>query len=275
MQASHVAWMSRTSLMVAVMLAAWVAARSTWVVLQADLVLPQLEVASVEPQKATIDKAALIRDAHLFGVPEAVKAQPAPVVRKNSATLSQFILLGLLAEGDGTGSAVIATQSRATDGKIYHDGDALPGVGQIHSILGDHIVVNVGGGLEKLYLKKPLSDQSAPVVTPPVGTVGNSLASFRQTIKQNPSQLEKHFTARPVNRDGATIGYAVRSRGAYRSLFRETGLRDGDIVTEVNGIKLNGVTGAMGVYKEILGARELNATILRGDRTLLIRRLLD
>ncbi len=276
MQAGNIELMSRVTLGLAVMVVAWVAAKSTWVFLQPELALPEYADIEIEVQQQAADDAVMIRNAHLFGVPAKAKPKPKPVKkRKTSASLSQATLLGLLAEGDGTGAAVIALKGQKSSARIYHDGEELPGIGQIHSIWGDRISVNVAGQLENLYLKKSTSDQAKPGRKRSTAGTTSRLGKFRQTIRQNPDQLAKHFKARPVKRGGKVIGYSVRSQGAYRSVFREAGLRNGDIVKSVNGIELNDSANALKVYQDLRDADEVRAVVLRGGRTLTIRRTLN
>jgi len=276
MQASHIAGISRAALGIAIIMAAWVASRSTWVFLQPEIKLPEVTEAEVVLPRQRVDSSVLIRNAHLFGASQKkAAARPKPVKRKASGSLKQATLLGLLAEGDGSGSAVIVLKSQKSQAKVYHDGDELPSIGQIHQIWGDRVVVNVAGVLESLYLKKTQPTQSTRQRNRGNVKSNTKLRQFRQMITQNPTQLGKHFAARPVKRSGKMIGYSISSKGAYRSLFTEVGLRNGDIVTVVNNIELTDTGNALQIYEQLQDARQISATILRGGRTLTINRSID
>lgn len=257
-------------------MAAWLAARLTWQLQQPGYSFPALPQVEVQARQLPSDPAATIHDAHLFGVARQVAEQPKPVQRKPSASLSQFKLLGLLAEGDGRGSAIIEGKG-LREATLFRQGDELPGVGQLHRIEMDHVVVNVGGVLESLGLEK--ADAVVPGVAAPQVAAASAPVSQVQEVKalmeRDPTSLTRHFLASPVMRDGQTVGYSIRSRGAYRSLFRELGLRNGDVITEVNGIPLDGPANAFKVYQSLLESNQVAAKLLRGGRNLSITRALN
>ena len=74
----------------------------------------------------------------------------------------------------------------------------------------------------------------------------------------------------PVMEDGRVTGVAL-TRIAPGSLLTEAGLRTGDILTEINGTKIDGLATLMGLYARLQSERELNAVVLRGGRQVALK----
>lgn len=272
---------SRLSLLAGVVLAAWTAAYLTWQLQQPPMVFPAPRPSEIQLPVSADDPAKLIGDAHLFGIAQqAPKPKPKVVQRKPSTSLTQYELLGLLALGDGSGNAIIQRKGEP-EPKMYRPGDALADVGEIERIESQQVLVDVGGVLESLQLKQ-LDLNQTRAVPPTVDELGfgfpqqpgagnlsdRQMQQVKKMMEQDPGKLGRHFRATPRRRDGETIGYAVRSTGAYGAVFRQIGLRNGDIVTEVNGIPLDGSANALRAYQSVLESKQVFAKVSRGDREL-------
>jgi general secretion pathway protein C len=92
-----------------------------------------------------------------------------------------------------------------------------------------------------------------------------NMAEFREKIMADPSKLMEIASARPYTKDGQLIGFRVRA-GKRRRVFRQLGLRNGDIVKEVNGIKIDSPEKGIMLMGELSGASDLSITVLRGKR---------
>jgi len=93
----------------------------------------------------------------------------------------------------------------------------------------------------------------------------DNMVDFREKIMADPSKLMEIASVRPYSKDGELIGFRVRA-GKRRQLFRQLGLRNGDIVKQVNGMKLDSPEKGIMLMSELSGASELTITVLRGKR---------
>lgn len=67
---------------------------------------------------------------------------------------------------------------------------------------------------------------------------------------------------RPVSHDGRVIGMRV-SRIPDGTLLQEVGIQSGDVITDINGVKVDGLPALAGLWSELQGASEIDATVLR------------
>ena len=92
-----------------------------------------------------------------------------------------------------------------------------------------------------------------------------NMAAFREQVMANPAKLMEIATAEPFSKDGTFLGFRVRP-GKQRRFFRQLGLRNGDVVKEVNGIQMDSAEKGLMLMSEISGASDLNITVIRGSR---------
>jgi general secretion pathway protein C len=67
---------------------------------------------------------------------------------------------------------------------------------------------------------------------------------------------------RPVSEDGRVIGMRV-SQIPDGTILQDVGLRSGDVLTDLNGVKVDGLPALMGLWSSLQGASEISATVLR------------
>jgi general secretion pathway protein C len=91
--------------------------------------------------------------------------------------------------------------------------------------------------------------------------------AFVEQLMANPAMLAKQARIVPSQKDGETQGfkfYGIR-RGSLPNLI---GLKNGDMLTEVNGEQLDGMDKAMALYTKLRRASNLTVTVERkGQRT--------
>ncbi|MCK5919203.1 MAG: hypothetical protein KAG34_12310 [Cocleimonas sp.] len=92
-----------------------------------------------------------------------------------------------------------------------------------------------------------------------------NMTEFREKLMADPSKLMEIASAQPYSKNGQLIGFRVRA-GKRRRVFRQLGLRNGDIVKEVNGIKIDSPEKGIMLMSELSGASDLSITVLRGKR---------
>lgn len=86
--------------------------------------------------------------------------------------------------------------------------------------------------------------------------------AYVERLLANPASLTKEARVVPAIRNGETKGfkfYGIRPR----SLPKLLGVKNGDMVTMVNGIELTGLDQAMGLYAKLRNAKHLSVTIER------------
>ncbi|MEN8721032.1 MAG: type II secretion system protein GspC, partial [Oceanococcaceae bacterium] len=156
----------------------------------------------------------------------------------------------------------------------YSVGMDVPGGATIHAVLSDRVLLRRAGRLETLRLEKelPTSPDAVVSVPParglPAGTeilgaeAAMKLSSIRAELLTDPTKASQYMRMQPARRDGALVGYRIYP-GRDRQLFREMGLRPGDILTRVNGVDLNDPSRSLQLLGELSQASNIDITIER------------
>lgn len=87
--------------------------------------------------------------------------------------------------------------------------------------------------------------------------------AFVEKLLANPRQLMSQARMFPITRDGQTAGFRV-SGIRNGSLASKIGLKNGDVLSEVNGSKLGTVDDALAMYQKLRRATHLSVTVERG-----------
>lgn len=217
-----------------------------------------------------------VADLSLFGsAPTATEsALDAPETQLNLtlrgvwANSSRLLARAIVAAGGGSEEA-------------YRIGDPLPGGAVLEEVLPDRVILKRGARLEALYLPKEStagfsefgmnSDTQEPNGSPAgpavemSGNLGAKLQDYRQRILNDPQQIFGLARMQPVMEDGKLKGYKL-SPNKEKQLFREVGLRPGDVVTSVNGLPLSDPAAAGQVMAQVSSATQLTLTVDRGGR---------
>lgn len=89
-------------------------------------------------------------------------------------------------------------------------------------------------------------------------------ASYRdKLVKQDLAKVLMQATAEPYMENGQIAGFKF-SQIDSDSIYAKGGLMDDDIVTSVNGTRLNSVAGAIGLLKSVKEADAVEVEVLRG-----------
>lgn len=223
---------------------------------------------------------------HLFGRMEASRpvVAPPPVI---SATPLDLHLAGVffIEQGDSRALALIAEGSNLERG--YRIGDALPGGARLEQIQRDHVVVSRQGRQEVLNLPKlgtaarppsPVPEDLPPVEPMPEPEPGPEptgagapqaidatavARQLRDDAADRPQVLENIAFASPYVQNGQFIGFRLRP-GRDRELMRRLSLNNGDVITEVNGTRINNPMQGFAILREVLSADQISMRVLRG-----------
>lgn len=200
---------------------------------------------------------------------------PDPVEQLKQTELN-LKLWGTVNTGKGTRFAVIEGGAEKSAGfahpgqMLYHEGDTVAGA-LIKQILDERVILSINGEKELLALEEFRSQSRRR------GYVRNRSARrpIRQVRRLRRSQVDDAFNnindlmkqayARP-HRDGIQV---VRIKQG--SFFRRLGLRNGDIITGVNGQEIRSVQDALGLYENLRSSDNVNVQFKRRGRDWSIR----
>ena len=106
---------------------------------------------------------------------------------------------------------------------------------------------------------------STAAATPTVGTSGGiqTLAELREEALVNPNVLMTVITPSIVRENGQMTGVRVYP-SRNRKLFRALGLRNGDIVTQVNGVMIDDQSKGLAIFQQLAESPSLEIHIKRG-----------
>lgn len=207
-------------------------------------------------------------------------------------TRLKVVLRGIVASTeDGLGHAVIEHQKKQA---VYAVEDKLPVSGKVTlaKVMPTQVVLNNRGTYELLKLfddsplgsrkpqKKPVRKVAAkPRTKAPAGPSDidkrndpetTKLAQgFRDTLYSNPQSLAKLVRVGAVRKNGSLLGYRV-SPGSQVDQFKQLGFQSGDMVTAVNGIKLDNPANTMQLYNAMRSAGEVVFEVERNEQPVTI-----
>lgn len=187
-----------------------------------------------------------------------LSAQTGPAV----VTALQLTLFGTrVNEATGRGSAIVAGPDGVQQSVAVGD-EIQPGV-RLKAVAFDHVAIDRGGAEETLYLDQSGAPAPAPTLpggpaSPPaaVDAGGATLARLRSEIA---------FTPRL---DGGRVsGLVVRSAGTGQ-VFRQSKLRDGDVITSIGGRPVGGPEDVERIARDFAGGGNIPIIVERGRDTL-------
>ncbi len=263
-----------------VLLLAYSMAVLTWQL----LATPQMQDASasrIQPTGMATQKGGpgldTVAAMHLLGEAGNVPVDETPIVAPE--TRLKFTLKGVFANSRSE-SAMAIISSGGNDEKSYRVGDVVAGAATLHQILADRVLLRRGEQLETLYLPKESSGGTGSGFSPAIRhtrsggstlplskgiTNRKNLGGLREKLMANPQQALQLINAQPVMDNGQLAGFRVNP-GKDRVLFSRVGLRPGDIVTAVNGMRLTDATQMGEVFQHLRSAERLEVTVKRGGR---------
>jgi general secretion pathway protein C len=160
--------------------------------------------------------------------------------------------------------------------KLYHLGDKIPGDGTIEAIRRNQVDIrNRDQSLTTLTLheKAPVSgrgtvpaakvNRDADAAVKEVGENRWQISrSAIESVRENFADQMRLAQMQPRMVDGKTDGFLVRSINP-RSLLAKVGLRRGDVIIDVNNIKLDSPEKGLQVFQQLREARQINVAVER------------
>ncbi|EIJ33681.1 PDZ/DHR/GLGF domain protein [Thiothrix nivea DSM 5205] len=191
-------------------------------------------------------------------------AQSRPDWQAIPLTRLPLSLKGMLGLPGGQGFAVIEQQGQqflAQSGKTL---SAQPGV-QLLEVGERYALLKNGEALEKLELGVATRTDT-PVTAPAIAAdelEQVDLKAFRDNAAVDPYRLFDAVQPEPVVAGGKLAGYRL-APGADPVLFVKAGLKVGDVLLAVNGVKLESEEQAFKLLEQYAGAIQLSLTLQRG-----------
>jgi len=220
-----------------------------------------------------------IKRLKLFGDPAAEPEIEQIVVQDAPQTRLNLTLTGVVATNeDNTGTAVVAQSGRQA---VYSIGEKIEGTNaSVQEVFVDRIIIRNGAQMETLMLDgkdfekmvqtnapKTASARNMPSKAPSLKrqlSNVNSPVSREQiaALRQKPDSFSTFIKVSPIRENGDLQGYRVNP-GSDTSLFAATGLRNNDVVTEINGLDLTNIGQAMEAMRIMRSAKEMQITVKR------------
>lgn len=241
-------------------------------------------VASETPQKKPFNAYAAITKRNIFNAAKDAGQGPVPDVDLESLqkTKLALVLLGTISGLGDDSYAVIEDKSNRTQ-DLYTVGDSVSGA-TIKMILRKKVVLSINGQDEVLEMTEDtatLPDHRVPGRVfdrrpfsgraDDTGEHGNPPRNVNLKRRQvesafnNVNDLMKDVRIRPHFSQGKPDGLMLSSVSP-NSIFSDMGLRSNDVITGVNGKKIQTVDDCMGVYRQLKDAAAVSLEIKRGGQ---------
>lgn len=177
-------------------------------------------------------------------------------------------LLGILAGGEKDSRALIAPDNG--EEKPFAIGDTVVSGAKLEAIFPERVILVRGGKYETLRLNKD-APSTATTYDPAAAPAGASaettamLGKIRDEIMSDPTKASNYMRVQPAKVGDQLKGYRIYP-GREREMFKELGLRPGDLVTSVNGIQLDDTQKALQLLSDLGQANAVSLTIERGGQ---------
>lgn len=260
-------WLARGVTLLLALLLFYQLARLVWALLPPPELLP--------PEPAEVESAAAVAPApsgadgrriagwHLFGKAEATAvARPAPI--EAPETRLRLTLHGLIASDDPEQARAIIAQAGGEE-RSYRVGDEITSGVTLSEIYPDRVILERNGRYETLRLpRERVATPDDEAALPGSAAGGELLARYRDQVLENPRSLIELVRPVPHRENNRFVGFRLYP-GSKPALFRELGLRPGDLVTAVNGIELDSPARGMQLLNDLRSSDSLAVTIRRGS----------
>jgi len=214
-------------------------------------------------------------NAYLFGKPKAVGAQVAYQIKTPPKTQLNLKLHGIYYSSEPMKSFAMI---EAANGKsaFYRVGQSFSSGAVLHKIEPQLVILLRNGRYETLALvgiKKNQKNQSQDRrVKNDTSRIADNdlrpeklLGHYQRQLQTNPNSLMKLMRIYPVKQGGRFVGYRIKP-GKDASLLSRFNLQSGDILTAVNGVKLDSPLKGLGLIQQLATAGQIDLVVLRNGR---------
>lgn len=189
--------------------------------------------------------------------------QAAPV----AVTALQLTLFGTrINEASGRGSAIIAGAD-GVQASFAVGEEVAPGV-TLKAVYFDHVTLSRGGRDEDLFLDQSGGDAGAPDAAAPA-TTNDAAQNTTQTAAQGVTlaRLRAEIGFIPRIDGGRVTGLVVRPQGSGQ-VFRQVGLQNGDVVTQIGGRPVTGASDIDNLAAQYAKGGNIPLSVERGAEVL-------
>ena len=238
----------------------------TWMFFpQEETSLPPLQQKTKHASKTQTQKNNFntLTTANIFGIAERSnekKQTKAPETKLN------LTLRGVLAATPMERASAIIAQGKAGKEDIYGVGDKMPGGILIKEIHPEYVVLERSGQLETLKLLKdsgvaPLGSRNHSSRSSRKSP-GSALKDIRANILKNPTSFGQYALPVVVKVNGKQIGYRLQPQDKGQ-LLSELGIQSTDVITQINGVKLDQPQNGISALRKISTAKTLDIVVKR------------
>lgn len=181
--------------------------------------------------------------------------------------------------GEGRRAYAVIEDTKTREQSLYRTGDSIQNA-TLKMILRQKVVLSVNGQDEILGMEEPGSVKKGGArphvarqdTTPPKMPVSSyprqlTLKSDQiESALENVDQLMEQARIRPHIEEGRPAGISITGIKP-NTVFRKMRLRNGDIITGVNGAPIESVEDAMKIFGDLSSASEIQLEIKRRGRT--------
>ena len=174
-----------------------------------------------------------------------------------------FDLKGTIAVDENIGYAIVEERGKGSQ-KLYRIGEMI-GSARLIRVTRKAAILNSDGRDLVMKIKEPEADSSRGRLSSREGLQQNDIAVSREEVTLTMGDLKtimSHAVVRPYLADGAQHGFII-SNIVPGSLYERLGLKNGDVVTSVNGTELTGVDDAMQLVNTMQSGGDISVSLLR------------
>lgn len=210
-----------------------------------------------------------IASAHLFGQQSAADiAQAKKKVINAPETHLNLTLTGIVSDSAGKQSRALIKNPKGKQDS-YRVGEGIISGVTLYAVYANRVILDRSGHYETLTLESVKAAQSMTGLrrTSAVnGQLAHNLSQVRQQILSDPSSASRYIRLRPARQNGSLVGYRIYP-GADKSLFKQAGLRSGELVTAINGTPLDNPAQSLQMLGKLAHASSASVTLKRGGKT--------
>ena len=248
---------------------AWLLVEVTWLFFPQDdeSTLPvQQQNRSLNNKQTQQNSFNRLTTANIFGVTD--KAVPQKQIKVPETKLN-LTLKGVLAAIPMSRASAIIAKGKSGKEDIFSVGDKMPGGILIKEIHPEYVVLERNGSLETLKLQKisgvagfARSNNRRLSSSARASSPAAALKEIRADILKNPTSFGDYALPVVVKENGRQIGYRLQPQKKGK-LLAELGIQSGDVITQINGIKLDKPQNGISALRKLSTAKNLNIVVKR------------
>ena len=244
-------------------------AEITWILIPQDeeKTLPLRKVSSITDKQAQQNSFGQLTSANIFGA-----SQQSAVTRQTKAPVTKLnlTLKGVLAAVPMELASAIIAQGRSGKEDIYSVGDKMSGGVLVKEIHPEHVVLERNGRQEILKLQKisgvSLNSANKTEYNRPARSAtrgaAETLTDIRTDILKNPTSFADYALPVIVKENGKQVGYRLKPQDKG-GLLSELGLQETDVITQINGVKLDKPQNGISALRKLSTAKSINIVVKR------------